>query len=147
MEEANKLETKQFVVFKLGNEEYGIDTSKVTTIVRMMTIARVPKTPDFIKGVINLRGEIIPIMDLRARFHLEAIEHTEDTRITIIKVEEVVIGIIVDAVTEVMQFADDDIENVTNFSNNYSLDYIYGIGKMNERIITLLNLEKLVKIL
>lgn len=146
MEEIRNSEGRQFVVFKLGKEEYGIDIQKVTTIEKIMTIARVPKTPDFVKGVINLRGEIIPIMDLRARFGLPAIEETDETRIIIIKIEEVSVGVIVDAVLEVIQLAEDSIENITNFSNDLSMDYILGVGKVDDRIVTLLNLEKLVKL-
>lgn len=146
MEEAVKNDLKQFVVFKLGKEEYGVDIQKITIIEKMLPITRVPKTPDFIKGVINLRGEIIPIMDLRRRFNLPEVEETEDTRIIIIKIEDVSVGMIVDAVAETIQLDDDSIENVTNFSNDISMDYILGVGKGDERIITLLNLEKLVRI-
>lgn len=146
MEGTINLESKQYVVFKLGKEEYGVDIKKVTTIERMMQIARVPKTPDFIKGVINLRGEIIPIMDLRLRFNMPVSEETEDTRIIIIKIEDMSVGIIVDAVAEVLELSEDAIENITSFSSDMSVDYILGVGKVNGRIVTLLNIEKLLKI-
>ena len=136
---------RQFVVFKLGIEEYGMDIKKVVTIEKMMPIARVPKAPIFIKGVINLRGEIIPIMDLRSRIDFPLIEETENTRIIIIKIDEINIGIIIDEVDEVIQFKSNEIENITNFCSDISLDYIFGAGKINNRIVTLLNLEKLVK--
>lgn len=139
-------DNKQFVVFKLGREEYGVDIQKVTTIEKMMTIARVPKTVNFIKGVINLRGEIIPIMDLRTRFNLPAIGETDDTRIIIFKIDDIVTGMVVDAVAEVIQLSDDSIESINSFSNDISMDYIYGVGKVDDRIVTLLNLEKLIKI-
>jgi purine-binding chemotaxis protein CheW len=145
MEQNANLEAKQYVVFKLGKEEYGIDIQKVTTIEKVMTIARVPKTPVYIKGVINLRGEIIPIIDLRTRFKLPEAEATEDTRIIIIKIEEISVGFIVDAVDEVMQLTEDAVENVSSFSNDLSMDYILGVGKINDRIVTLLNLEILIK--
>lgn len=144
MEELRKDSIKQFVVFKLGKEEYGIDIQKVTTIERMMTIARVPKTPEAVKGVINLRGEIIPILDLREKFRLPAVEETEDTRITIINVDEISVGLIVDSVAEVLQFTEDSIENIANFNGDLSMDYILGVGKVDNRIITLLNLDKLI---
>lgn len=144
MEDIINSNTTQFVVFKLGDEEYGVNILKVTTIEKMVTIARVPKTPDFVKGVINLRGEIIPIMDLRTRFKRPAIEETEDTRIIIIKLDDISLGIIVDSVIEVLQLDDNSIENITGFSNDFAMDYIYGVGKVGERIITLLNLEKLI---
>ena len=146
MEGTSRADTRQFVVFKLGNEEYGIDIQKVTTIEKMMTIARVPRTPDFIKGVINLRGEIIPIIDLRAKFSLSKTEETEDTRIIIIKIEEISAGMIVDAVAEVLHLPEDSMENITNFSNDLSMDFILGVGKLEDRIVTLLNLEKLIKV-
>ncbi|MCR4434476.1 MAG: chemotaxis protein CheW [Clostridiales bacterium] len=139
-------DAKQFVVFKLGKEEYGLDIQKVTTIEKMMTIARVPKTVNYIKGVINLRGEIIPIMDLRTRFKMAGIEETDETRIIIIKIDDIVVGMIVDAVVEVVQLQEDSIEGVNNFSSDISMDYIHGVGKADGRIITLLNLEKLIKI-
>ncbi len=146
MDEVLKMENRQYVVFKLGKEEYGIDIKKVTTIEKMMQITRVPKAPEFVKGVINLRGDIIPIMDLRLKFGLEEIEETEDTRITIVKIEDVSIGTIVDAVAEVIELSEDCVESITNFSNDLSVDYILGVGKINDRIVTLLNLEKLLKV-
>lgn len=145
MEGTSRSDARQFVVFKLGNEEYGIDIQKVTTIEKMLTIARVPRTPDYIKGVINLRGEIIPIIGLRTKFSLSETEETEDTRIIIIKIEEVSVGMIVDAVAEVLHLPEDSMENITNFSNDLSMDFILGVGKLEDRIVTLLNLEKLIK--
>jgi purine-binding chemotaxis protein CheW len=106
----------------------------------------VPKTPPFIKGVINLRGEIIPIMDLRTRFNLPEAEYGEETRFIIIKIDEVSVGMVVDSVDEVLQLDEDSVENISNFSNDVSLDYILGVGKVDNRVITLLNLEKLVKL-
>ena len=136
--------SKQYVVFRLAKEECGIDIQKVTTIERQINIARVPKAPVYIKGVMNLRGEIIPVMNLRKRLNLDEIEATEETRIIIIKVEENSIGIIVDSVKEVIYLEDESIENITNVTNDLSLDYIKGIGKVGSRLITLLNLEKLI---
>jgi len=146
LEEIKNHNTRQYVVFRLAKEEYGVDTRNVTIIERMTTITRVPKTPPFILGVINLRGDIIPVMDLRARFNLPAVEYTDDTRIVIIKVEDTSMGMVVDSVAEVIQLSEDAIENVTNFSNDLSMDFILGVGKADDRIITLLNLEKLIRI-
>jgi purine-binding chemotaxis protein CheW len=145
MAENELTESKKYLIFKLGNEEYGIDIKKVTTIIEKdMNIARVPKTPLFIKGVINLRGEIIPVMSLRLRFGMEADTFTEDTRIIIIKLEEVSIGLIVDSVAEVMELDEESTESIANFASELTLDYITGVGKANGRIITLLNLDKLI---
>ena len=145
MDEAVKTEVRQYLVFKLGKEEYGVDIQKITTIIEKdMQITRVPKSSPFIKGVINLRGEIIPIMDLRKRFSMPAVEDTEDTRIIILKLEEVTIGIIVDAVAEVVYLTEDAIENISSFSSDTSLNYILGAGKIENRIITIIHLENLI---
>lgn len=142
----HEFENRQFIVFSLGEERFGIDSLKITTIDRMKTITRVPKTPDYIKGVINLRGDIIPVMDLRAKFRLPPIEETEETRIIILKLEEVSIGVIVDQVLQTIQLGGDSVESASSLINSSASDYIFGIGKVNGEIVTLLNFDKLVKI-
>lgn len=145
MENAKKLGARKFLIFKLNVEEFGIDIQKITTIIEKdMSIARVPKTPDFMKGVINLRGEIIPVINLRKRFNQAEAEDTEATRVVIIKLDEIAVGLIVDSVAEVIELDDDSIENITNIDSDNSLDYIMGVGKYEGRIVTLLNLEKLI---
>jgi purine-binding chemotaxis protein CheW len=147
MEGAANTDSRQYIVFKLGNEEYGIDSLNITTIIdKNRTITRVPRTPAFIMGVINLRGDIIPVMDLRTRFNMPKVEGTDDTRIIIVKINEILVGVIVDAVVEVLDLTEDAIENINNLSNDLSMDYILGVGKVNSRIVTLLNFEKLVKL-
>lgn len=142
-----KTDAKQFLVFRLHQEEYAIDTSQITSIIEKdMAIARVPDTPDFIKGIINLRGEIVPIMDMRKRFDLPPAEDTENTRIIIIRIDEIVLGLVVDSVSEVLHISDDSIENITNFSNGQTMDYVYGVGKVGDRVITILKLDKLISI-
>ncbi|EPR13097.1 chemotaxis protein CheW [Ruminiclostridium papyrosolvens] len=141
-----EFETKQFIVFSLGEERFGIDSLKITTIDRMKTITRVPKTPPFIKGVINLRGDIIPVMDLRLKFNLPVAEETEETRIIILKLEEVSIGVIVDQVLQTIQLGGESIESAASLMNSTIADYIFGIGKVDGEIVTLLNFDKLVKI-
>jgi len=141
------MDDRQFLVFRIDNQEYGVDIQKVTTIIEKdMSIARVPKTPDFIKGVINLRGEIIPVMSIRKRFNFPEVEDTEETRIVVLKTDEIIIGIIVDAVAEVVRLSDDAIENITTLSNDVVMDYISGVGKINDRIVTIINIEKLIDI-
>lgn len=142
----NEFETKQFIVFSLGDEQYGIESLKITTIDRMNTITRVPKTPEHIKGVINLRGDIIPVMDLRLRFNLPVQEETEETRIIILKLEETSIGVIVDQVLQTIQLGNESIESASSLINSSDSDYILGIGKIDGEIVTLLNFEKLVKL-
>jgi purine-binding chemotaxis protein CheW len=147
MNEIISNEVRKFLVFKLCSEEYGLDIQKITTIIEKdMDIARVPKTPAFLKGVVNLRGEIIPVISLRKKFKLIDDEYTEETRIIIVKLEEITIGLIVDSVAEVVELDDDSIENITDISGELSLDYITGVGKADGRIITLLNLEKLISL-
>lgn len=141
----NNVELKQFVVFNLGKNEYALDIQKVTIIEKMMGITRVPQTPFFIKGVVNLRGTIIPVMDLRQKFGISVNEETEETRIVIFKVENISMGIIVDAVSEVLKLDTGNIENIQNITNDISLNYISGVGKIGERIITILNAEKLIR--
>ena len=138
-------ESKKFLVFRLGNEEYGIDIHKIATIIeKNMNIARVPKTPRYLKGVINLRGEIVPVVSLRLKFGLPDDVFGDDTRIIIIKTEDMSIGLIVDSVAEVLELDEETTESMTNITGELSFDYISGVGKVNGRIITLLNLEKLV---
>ncbi|NLU51819.1 MAG: chemotaxis protein CheW [Clostridiaceae bacterium] len=138
------LKSKQFVIFRIDDQEFGANIHKVSIVEKMMNITRVPGTPPYIKGVINLRGEIIPIMSLRLKFGLPEIEADDDTRIVIFKFDEYNLGVVVDGVNEVVSFNDSDIESVTSITNDRSLDYIIGIAKADGRLITLLNIEKLI---
>ncbi len=137
-------EKKQFVVFRLGDEEYGADIIKVTVIERMLNIARVPTTPAYIRGVINLRGDIIPVMDLRARLGLPEREEDDDTRIIIFDINKIVFGTIVDSVSEVLQLEESKIESAAAIISDKNLDYINGVAKAESKLVTLLNLEKLI---
>lgn len=137
-------EIKQFVAFKVGNQEFGADIHKVSIIEKILNPTRVPATPDYIKGVVNLRGDIIPIMSMRTKFGLPEIEADDDTRTIIFKLNEALLGVIVDAVDEVVSLHEGDIEGVTTITNDRSLDYIQGIAKFEGRLITLLNIEKMI---
>lgn len=143
MEEIKDVHGKQYVVFRLGKEDFALDIHSVTTIEKTLVAARVPRTPCFIKGVVNLRGEIVPVMDLSIRFGLTPTPETEETRIVIVKVGEASLGLIVDEVEDVLYLSKESIENVSNYSTDLSMDFITGVGKVNDRIITILNLEKL----
>lgn len=138
------MDTNQFVVFRLDKEEFAIDIHKVTTIERMSPITRVPKTEDFVKGVISLRGDVIPIIDLRKRFKLKEVQYTDDARIIVFKVKEIVLGMIVDMVSEVISISNNNIENVTGIANDNLSIHISGIGKIGDRIVTILNIKSLV---
>lgn len=137
-------EKKQYVVFRIGEEEYGADINKVTVIERMLNIARVPTTPAYIKGVINLRGDIIPVMDLRLRLGLPEKEEDEDTRIIILDINKIFFGIIVDSVSEVLQLEEAKIESAAGIINDKNMDYINGVAKAESKLVTLINMEKLI---
>jgi purine-binding chemotaxis protein CheW len=137
-------EHKQYVVFQIADQEFGVDIHKVSIIEKFMNITRVPTTPDYIKGVVNLRGEIIPVMDLRTKFELPSKEPDDDTRIIMLKFNEITLGVIVDSVAEVVDFAEEEMESVTSITNDRTLDYVVGIGRIDQRLITVLNIEKLI---
>jgi len=137
-------DNKQYVVFQIADQEFGVDIHKVSIIEKFMNITRVPSTPDYIKGVVNLRGEIIPVMDLRTKFELPFMEADDDTRIIMLKFNEITLGVIVDSVAEVVSFAEEEMESVTSITNDRTLDYVVGIGKVDNRLITVLNIEKLI---
>lgn len=141
MDGADVKESKQYIVVELGNEHYGVDIQYIDNIVRMQRITRVPKAQNFFKGVINLRGEIIPVMSLRLKFNLEPDEITNKTRILILKVEaQAAIGIIVDAVKEVLTIESNMIDRVTRDANDEKAMYLNGIGKNGDNLISILNI-------
>jgi purine-binding chemotaxis protein CheW len=134
----------QLVVFKLDKEEYGVSILQVQEIKRMTDITRVPHTPDYIKGVINLRGSVLPVIDLKTRLNLPLSEYGDDTRIIIVKVEELCVGIIVDAVSEVMTIESNHIEPAQSVVGGVSTAYLSGVGKLDDRLIILINVEALI---
>lgn len=140
--EREKMSERQVVVFKLQGEEYCIDIMKVMEIIRMQEIVKLPDTPDFVEGVVNLRGKIIPVIDLKKRFHLEGKEISEETRIIITDTDGKTVGFIVDNVTEVLRLNEDDIEPINTDVVGIDKDYIAGIGKLENRLLILLDLNK-----
>jgi len=139
-------ESKQYIIFKIGEEDYGIDIQSVKTIERIMSFARVPKAAPYVNGVINLRGEIIPVMSLRKRFDIAADEFSNSTRIIIIELEGNSLGYIVDEVKEVLSLSSDNIENSQSIDEkDIDKEFILGVGKIDESIVTLLNLKALVE--
>lgn len=136
-----EVETIQFIVIRLGKEQYGIDIRNVDNIVRMQHITRVPKVPQYLKGVINLRGEVIPVMSIRLKMGLEEDEITRATRIIILKLEQQGnVGIIVDEVKEVVTLETADIEKVSHASKEDKSGFINGVGKHQGQLISLLEL-------
>ena len=133
----------QVVAFKLRKEEYGFNILHVQEIKGLTDITRVPFASDFIKGVINLRGSVLPVIDLKKRLGLQETEYTDNTRIVIVKVDEVSVGMIVDAVTEVITLDGAHVDT-TKAVDNESSRFITGIGKMNDRLIIMLDLGAIV---
>ncbi|MCM3205091.1 MULTISPECIES: chemotaxis protein CheW [Paenibacillus] len=137
------MEELKVIVFKLGSEEYGIEVEKVQTIERMMPITRVPKTFSFVKGVINLRGVVIPVIDLRGRFSLPETEYTDQTRIVIVAVGEMQVGFIVDAANDVIDIKSSAIDSPPEVVGGVKARYLRGVAKLeNERLLIMLNLHE-----
>ena len=135
-------ETTQYIVIKIGVEQFGIDIKYVDNIVRMQHITRVPKVANYLKGVINLRGEVIPVMSLRLKMELEEVDETKTTRIIILKLEQHgTIGIIVDEVREVVTLGTSQIEKVAHDNRDDSINFLTGVGKYNGELISLLDLN------
>jgi purine-binding chemotaxis protein CheW len=132
----------KFLTFFLRGEEYGLEILKVQEIIGMMGVTPVPRTPEFICGVINLRGKVIPIVDLRLKFGMERTEQTEETCIIVVQANGVQIGIVVDKVSEVLNIAGEDIEDAPSFGSEVNTDYILGIGKSESRIKLLLDIDR-----
>ncbi len=133
---------KQLVVFDLAAEAYGVDISSVREIIRMQEITQVPRTPEFVEGVINLRGKVIPVVDLRKRFGFEAEEATKDTRIVVVDIGGQDIGVVVDAVTEVLRVSADAVEPPSSVITTADSEYLLGIVKLSTRLIILLDLQQ-----
>ena len=134
----------QLVVFKLGQEEYAVDIHYVQEIVKILDITRVPKAPNFVEGVVNLRGSIIPVMNLRKRFGLPPAETNEHNKIMIFKVNEIVVGIIVDGVSEVLHLPFAAMEPPPKVIGNANEDYLEGVGKLDDRLFMYLDLNKII---
>lgn len=138
---AGVIDGKQYIVVKLDSEQYGIDIQYVDNIVRMQRITRVPKAQEYFKGVINLRGEIIPVMSMRMKFGLGVDEYTNTTRIIIIKLEaQSSVGIIVDEVKEVVTLDEENIEKPAYNETDEKAAYLNGVGKHGDGLISLLNI-------
>lgn len=132
----------QLVSFCLSGEEYGIDILSVQEINRMLPLTRVPNAPATVEGIINLRGKVIPVMNLRKKFSLGEKEADKDTRIIVVNVEKRTIGIIVDSVSEVLRLQSDKVQPSPSLVSNKQSEYIKGIGKVGERLLILLDLSQ-----
>lgn len=140
--ENDALNHLKVIVFKLENEEYALPVEHVGAIERMQPITRIPETADFVKGVINLRGVIIPVIDLRLRFGLEEAELTNDNRIIIVHLKDYEVGLVVDAANDVIDIPKNIIEAPPEVIGSVDIDYIQGVAKVENRLFVLLDLEK-----
>ncbi|CAG7623721.1 chemotaxis protein CheW [Paenibacillus allorhizosphaerae] len=131
------------IVFALAHEEYGVEVDSVKTIERMLPMTRVPKTPAFVKGVINLRGVVTPVIDLRGRFSLPETDYTENTRVIIVAVGDIEVGLIVDSANDVIDVDTDTIEDPPEIVGGIKAKYLRGIAKVGDnRLLVLLNLQE-----
>ncbi len=136
----------KYLTFSMANEEYGIGILKIREIIGMMPITSVPQTPEFVKGVINLRGKVIPVMDLRLRFKMDSIDYNERTCIIVVEIfgqsATVQIGIVVDSVSEVLNIKQDEIEDTPTFGTSLNTDFILGMAKMEGGVKILLDIDQ-----
>lgn len=136
----------KYLTFTLANEEYGIGILKIKEIIGMMPITSVPKTPSFVKGVINLRGKVIPVVDLRLKFGMPPMDYTDRTCIIVVEIAgqsgALTIGIVVDSVSEVLNIKEEDIENTPTFGVRVNTDYIMGMAKIGGGVKILLDIDK-----
>jgi len=140
------IKTGKYLTFILAEEEYGIGILKVKEIIGMMPITTIPRTPESLKGVINLRGKVIPIIDLRLKFNMEAIPYSDRTCIIVVEIDSnastLLIGIVVDAVSEVLNIREEEIEETPKFGTSLNTEYILGMAKRDGGVKILLNIDK-----
>ncbi len=136
------VETTQYIKIRIGDEFFGIDIKHIDNIVRMQHITRVPKSEKYIKGVINLRGVVIPVFSLRLKMGLPEIEENKSNRIIILKIEGDLVGIIVDEVKEVVNIADSDVEKVYHDNTDSIQNFLLGVGKENGSLVSLLDINE-----
>lgn len=139
-------EILQVVSFRLGGEEYGMDISQVQEIIRLVEITHVPRAPHFMEGVINLRGQLIPIVDLRTRFAMQRVAATKSTRIVVTEIGSRRVGLVVDSVSEVLNLPIENVEAAPDMITGVGTEYIQGVGKVGERLIILLELTKVMTV-
>jgi purine-binding chemotaxis protein CheW len=136
-------ELLQLVSFEIGEEEFGVDILKVQEINRMIAVTQVPNTPSYVDGVINLRGKVIPVVDLRSRLGMERKEHDKNTRIIVVELRGQIIGFVVDAVSEVLRIPKSVTEPPPSIVAGIQAEYITAIGKLEDRLLILLDLERI----
>ena len=136
------LEKQQYITFYLNNEEYAVDALNVQGIIELSNITKVPHLPEFIKGVLNLRGTIIPVLDLKLKFGMNFEEYKKHTCVIITEFKGGVMGIIADAVSDVLHMPDESVSSTPSFGTNIRTDFIKGMGKVDDRLVIILDIEK-----
>lgn len=139
-------ELLQLVSFNIGSEEFGVDILKVQEINRMVEITRVPQAPPYVEGVINLRGKVIPIVDLRKRFNIEEREYDKNTRIVVVDISGNIMGMVVDSVSEVLRLPANTIEPPPEIVASINSEYIKGVAKLEDRLLIFLDLSKVIDV-
>ncbi len=136
----------KYLTFKLADEEYGLEILKVQEIIQMQEVTSVPKTPDFVRGVINLRGKVIPVVELKKKFGMDSSEDTDKTCIIVVQIGEgdttMTVGVIIDAVSEVLDIGSNNIQETPSFGSDVNTDFILGIGKIGDNVKMLLDIDK-----
>jgi len=133
---------RQLVVFELGDENFGVDISSVESIIKMQELTKVPHSPAFVEGVTNLRGIVLPVLDLRKRFGMDKADGTKDTRIVVTNVDGIKVGMIVDSVSEVLTIPDTVIESTPPMISSVDTAFITGIAKLDNRLVIMLDLTR-----
>ncbi len=136
----------KYLTFALADEEYGIGVMKVKEIIGLMPVTRVPRTPDYVLGVINLRGKVIPVIDLRLRFAMETVDFTDRTCVIVVEIDgpsgPAMIGVVVDSVSDVLNIKEEDIEGELSFGASLDTEYIFGVAKMEKGVKILIDIDK-----
>lgn len=144
--DSNSGKEGKYLTFALDNEEYGIGVMKVKEIIGMMPVTPVPRTPEYVLGVINLRGKVFPVVDLRLRFGLESTESTDRTCVIVVEISgpsgPVMVGVVVDAVSDVLNIKEEDIQGELTFGANLDTEYIFGMAKMENGVKILIDIDK-----
>jgi purine-binding chemotaxis protein CheW len=132
---------RQFISFSVGEEDYGLELLRVKEVIRVREITWLPKAPSFVKGIINLRGDVIPIIDLRDKFGLGSREHTATTRVIVVEVDSRLMGMVVDSASQVVRIPADQIDPPPPVLGGFSREFITGVGKLEEKLVILLNAD------
>ena len=142
---ASQMDGGQFLTFSLGEELYGVDILRVQEIKGYTAVTKIPNTPPYIKGVLNLRGTIVPIVELRTKFGMPALDYTALTVIIVVVVRDKVTGLVVDAVSDVLDIEKKDIQSAPDFGNRVDVRFLNGIGKSGDKLVSLLDLDRLLR--